>query len=120
MKEAERADGRGEKEEMKCVNTQLKRVGGSNRASKSAREVEDTTEDQLTPRLENPVSMLKRKNSSNDSDEIPNERMEPIKLIPLLNMVKTFRMHTRRNMSQRIMNNKSGYSIIAPSLLSHE
>lgn len=111
-------------EEVKCANFNLKKIEGGNNnklvASKKEQEIEQTTGDQLTPRLENPVSMLRRKNSSDESDEIPNERMEPIRLVPLLNVTKVLRIHTRRNMSQLLMHNRSGYSFITPSLLSHE
>jgi len=110
-------------EELKCVNINMKKLGGSNKKliiSKSEKEVDQTTEDQLTPRLENPVSILRRKNSSEVFDEIPNERMEPIRLIPLLNVTKVLKMSTRRNMTQLIVHNKSGCIFITPSLLSHE
>jgi hypothetical protein len=113
----------GKEEELKCADMNMKKAGGSNNrliTSKNEKEIDQTTEDQLTPRLENPVSMLRRSNSIEPADEIPNERMEPIRLLPLLNVTRVVRINTRRNRSQLVIHNKSGCSFILLSPLSHE
>lgn len=78
------------------------------------------SEEQTTPRLDNPVSMLRRKRSSLTSDNIPNERPEPIRLVPFLMIHNQVRMKCKRNLSQFIGNNRSGFTYMSPSLGSHE
>lgn len=115
---------KNDKEEIKSIAFNLKKIGLSidnfRSKDKSEKEFDETTGDQLTPRLENPVSMLRRKRSSNGSDNIPNERPGPIRLIPCLNVHRLRKFRGKRNMSQLLANNKSGFTLIVPSIGSHE
>jgi len=95
-------------------------ISQNNGPNNSEKNIFENEDDDLTPRLLNPVIMMKRKKSSEGSEEIPCERLGPIKAPPIFNLQKTWRIKCRMNRSQLLTNNRSTYEINTPSLGSHE
>lgn len=73
----------------------------------------------LTPRMKNPVQLLRRKRSLNHSDSIPSEREGPAQ-IPLLNPHVTSKPKINQNKLLLTVHNKSTYALITRSVSSHE
>ena len=113
--------GQPEKEEQKVPSPgpKAQRDLGSRKCSDAGSQDKQLNDDDLTPRLENPVMMLKRKPSS-ENDEIPCERYGPVKMVPLWQTHNICKAKCRLNRSQLLSNNRSTYAIYTPSLGSHE
>lgn len=87
---------------------------------KEKEEIEDNDIDDSTPRLANPIEMLKRTKFVEDSDIIPSERLGVTRNIPLLNPHSTYKTKVQANRSQLVTNNRSIYDFASKSLNSHE
>ena len=78
-------------------------------------------EGNLTPRLINPVTIMRKERHEEDEDEIPCERYGPVRALPLLINARTiYRPKCRLNRSQLLSNSRSTYGVYVPSLGSHE
>lgn len=82
-------------------------------------DIEDNDIDDSTPRLTNPIEMLKRTKFIEDSDAIPSERLGTTRNIPLLNPHSTYKTKVQANRSQLVTNNRSIYDFASKSLSSH-
>lgn len=116
------------KEEKKHYKAYFKKLGVDidriNHENKSMKNFEETTQDEMTPRLDNPISLFQKNKSIEGADAIPNERLGPIKLIPILPVHNLHRIKLRnriltmRNRSRS--RSKSNCSFVSKSLASHE
>jgi len=83
-------------------------------------EAEENDKDNSTPRLENPIAMLKRTMLIEDPDTIPSERLGVTPHIPLLNPKTTYKTKAQANKSQLIVINEDVYDFFSESLSSPE
>lgn len=77
-------------------------------------------EGESTPRLANPIEMLKRTKPVEDPDTIPSERPGIAPCIPLLNPHSIYKKKAQANRSQLVTNNRSIYGFVVNSMSSHE
>ncbi len=110
----------GDKEEQKVARPKPeKRKASTANLDRVLGGSEDKSDTDLTPRLANPVMMVKKRESS-DADDIPCERYGPVKVVPLWEVHNITRAKCKQNRSQLLSNNRSTYCLYTPSLGSHE
>ena len=109
------------KSQIFLVNTKEEQKSPPKNSKKIEQEdILDNSQGELTPRVPNPVAMLRRKPTVEDFDSIPSERSGDTPLIPLLNAHNVYKVTVRRNRSQLVVNDRSVYAMITRTLSSRD